>query len=144
MKEPEKEIKAEGMSTAERVLISIALFMFAIIIGYNAFYIFEYSDSPKISGNIVTKKGKSENKPDTHVSSDSKVTTEKAEKGDLININTASAGELTTLKGVGAAIALRIIEYRETYGGFSEIEEIMNVKGIGEKVFEEIKDNICV
>ncbi len=48
------------------------------------------------------------------------------------------------LDGIGEVIAERIIEYREENGGFSSTEEIMNVKGIGEKRYENIKDNICV
>lgn len=62
----------------------------------------------------------------------------------LININTASAAELTALDGVGEAIAERIVEYRSTYGSFSSTEEIMNVKGIGEKKYEAFKEMICV
>lgn len=62
----------------------------------------------------------------------------------LININTADKEELMTLDGIGEVIAERIIEYREEHGGFSSIEEIMNVKGIGEKRYENIKDHICV
>lgn len=127
---------SENISNSERILISIALFMFAAVIGYNAFYIFKDLESPKISGNIVMPK------------SDTNSDTEKSEismlEESLVNINTASSEELRLLKGVGASVAERIIEYRETHGGFSNIEEIMNVKGIGEKVFEEIKNNICV
>ncbi len=138
MDDLENKHESESMSRSERVLISIALFMFAIVVGYNAFYIFEYSETPKISGNIVTPK----NETETNITESND--TEKSEKGDLININTASAEELKALKRVGNAIAERIIEYRESHGGFSSIEEIMNVKGIGEKTFEEIKDRICV
>ena len=138
MDDLENKHESESMSRSERVLISIALFMFAIVVGYNAFYIFEYSETPKISGNIVTPK----NETETNITESND--TEKSEKGDLININTASAEELKALKRVGDSIAERIIEYRESHGGFSSIEEIMNVKGIGEKTFEEIKDRICV
>jgi competence protein ComEA len=61
-----------------------------------------------------------------------------------ININTATRGELMDLTGVGDVIAGRIIDYRDRHGGFSRIEDIMNVSGIGEKRFEAIKDNITV
>ena len=61
-----------------------------------------------------------------------------------ININTASAKELESLKGIGPATAKNIISYREEYGGFSTIEEIMNVKRIGEKTFAKIQDFITV
>lgn len=61
-----------------------------------------------------------------------------------ININTASVEELQTLKGIGPATAKSIILYREEYGAFSAIEEIMNVKRIGEKTFAKIKERITV
>ena len=61
-----------------------------------------------------------------------------------ININTASVEELQTLKGIGPATAKSIILYREEYGAFSAIEEIMNVKRIGEKTFAKIKECITV
>lgn len=61
-----------------------------------------------------------------------------------ININTATEQELESLKGIGSATAKNIIRYREEYGGFSSIEEIKNVKRIGDKIFEKIKADICV
>ena len=63
---------------------------------------------------------------------------------ERVDINTASAVELTTLPGVGPAIAQRIIEYREKNGSFQRTVELMNVKGIGEKTFDRLKDLITV
>ncbi|WP_455025940.1 helix-hairpin-helix domain-containing protein [Oribacterium sinus] len=65
-------------------------------------------------------------------------------KEEKININTATEQELESLKGIGPATAKNIIRYREEYGGFSSIEEIKNVKRIGDKIFEKIKADICV
>lgn len=62
----------------------------------------------------------------------------------LININTASIKELTTLPKIGDAKAQSIIEYREKTGGFKSIEEIKNISGIGESLYEAIKDYITV
>lgn len=62
----------------------------------------------------------------------------------VININTASAEELTVLNGIGEKIAGRIVDYRNENGKFSSIDEIMNVSGIGEKKFEKIKEHITV
>lgn len=65
-------------------------------------------------------------------------------KNMLVNINTATKEELETLNGIGSSMAKRIIDYRESEGYFSSIEDIMNVSGIGEGKFEKIKDNIEV
>lgn len=60
----------------------------------------------------------------------------------IININTASKEELMTLKGIGESKALAIIQYREEHGLFNSIEDIKKIKGIGEKMFDKIKDFI--
>ncbi|MEG0872751.1 MAG: ComEA family DNA-binding protein [Clostridia bacterium] len=60
-----------------------------------------------------------------------------------ININTASQTELMELNGVGESTAKKIINYRKTTP-FNEIEDIMEVPGIGESKFANIKDKICV
>ena len=61
-----------------------------------------------------------------------------------VNLNTATAEQLETLPGIGAATAKRIIEHRQKAGGFKKIEELMNVKGIGEKSFLKLKPLVTV
>jgi competence protein ComEA len=61
---------------------------------------------------------------------------------ELIDINIAEAEILSALPGIGPTLAQRIIDYRETYGDFYYIEDIMNVPGIGPDTFENIKDLI--
>jgi competence protein ComEA len=61
-----------------------------------------------------------------------------------INLNTATAEQLMTLPGIGQSKADSIISYRESHGSFSSVEEIMNVDGIKEGVYNRIKDNIKV
>ena len=62
----------------------------------------------------------------------------------IVNINTATLEELTTLPGIGDTRARAIIDYREQNGAFGNIEDIMQVTGIKEKSFSKIKDSICV
>lgn len=66
-----------------------------------------------------------------------------ASGADKVNINTGDKEQLMTLKGVGEALAERIIAYRQDHP-FQTSEEIMNVKGIGEKIYQTNKDRIIV
>lgn len=61
-----------------------------------------------------------------------------------VNINTANQNELDSLPGIGPSIAQKIIDYREENGKFKNIEELQNVKGIGDAKYEEIKDRVTV
>ena len=61
-----------------------------------------------------------------------------------VDLNTATAEELDTLPGIGESLAGRIIAYREANGPFGSIEEIMEVSGIGEAKFAELKDRVTV
>lgn len=62
----------------------------------------------------------------------------------LLNLNTATAAQLESLPGIGKSTAERIIEYRQKSGGFKKVEELMNVRGIGEKNFLALKPLITV
>lgn len=61
-----------------------------------------------------------------------------------LNLNTATVTELAKLPGIGPAVAARIVEHRQKNGGFKKIEELMNVKGIGEKTFLKLKSLVTV
>src|SRR5512146_651213 len=71
-------------------------------------------------------------------------TTATATASALINLNTATAEQLDALPGVGPKIAGRIIEYRQKNGPFKKVEDLMNVKGIGEKAFLKMKNRLTV
>lgn len=62
----------------------------------------------------------------------------------LININTATAEQLTSLNGIGEKKAAAIVEYRQKHGEFTTVDELVNVSGIGEKTLENIRNSITV
>jgi comEA protein len=61
-----------------------------------------------------------------------------------VNLNTATAEELTELPGIGEKVAARIVAYRKSNGDFQKVEEVMNVKGIGEKTFTKLRGHLSV
>ena len=120
--------------STEKILLIVALILFAGIIFFNAFYKSDAS-IPSVIYINENDKVNSENLDDNGQISNL----------NKININTATVEELSeNLSGIGETIAKRIVEYREHNGEFTNIEDIKNVSGIGDKMFESIKDLICV
>lgn len=67
-----------------------------------------------------------------------------SEKVLTVNLNTATVQLLETLPGIGPTLSQRIVEYREGKGGFSSVDELKEIKGIGEKTFEKLKPYVTV
>lgn len=134
----------------EKILIIVALVLCAGILFYNAFFIPTISIPSVIYVDSDTQGsaagGASEASEAGMSSSVSSGSNARSSSGDSskVNINTATASELDEkLNGIGPTMAEKIIEYRTKIGRFSDIEEIKNVSGIGEKTFEKFKDTIC-
>ena len=73
-----------------------------------------------------------------------KATSTAAALAGPVNLNTATAAQLDALPGIGKSTAQRIVDYRQKNGAFKKIEELMNVKGVGEKSFLKLKPLITV
>ena len=67
-----------------------------------------------------------------------------AASNQIVNVNTASAADFEALPGVGPKVAARIIEYREKHGPFKKVEDLMNVRGLGEKNFLKLKGQLTL
>lgn len=67
-----------------------------------------------------------------------------ADAGQKINLNTATAAQLTKLRGIGPAIAGRIVADREANGNFKTVDDLARVKGIGPKVLANIRGGVTV
>jgi competence protein ComEA len=68
----------------------------------------------------------------------------KSSPASKVNLNTATADQLTALPGIGPKLAARIVEYRQKAGGFKSVQEVLNVKGIGEKNFEKLQPHLTI
>lgn len=81
---------------------------------------------------------------DNNVITGVETSTSTGSNSDKVNINTANEAELQTLTGIGESRAQAIIDYREENGRFKSIEDIKNISGIGDKMFEKIKEHITI
>lgn len=93
------------------------------------------------NSSIVTNNSITNN--DLGIENETIIEDDKGVVSSLININTASIDELLTLNGIGESKALAIIEYRKI-NKFTKIEDLMNVSGIGEALYNKVKDSITV
>ena len=96
------------------------------------------SKSKKSSKKKATAKKKSKTKK----TQKTKTSARTGKKMTRVNINTASATELTELVGVGPKIAKNIVAYRKKHGKFKKADDLLNVKGIGEKPLEKMKSQL--
>lgn len=67
-----------------------------------------------------------------------------AEEPQKVNLNSASAQELTNLRGIGDKTAQAIVEYRQSHGPFKSVEELVEVKGIGDKLLASLREHVTV
>ena len=113
-----------------------------IFIGAQSSSVSEVSDSAEISVSGGTSSVTSVQTQIT--SSEPETSAQTVTESLLININTASREELMLLNGIGEVTADSIIAYRNDSGGFNNIEELMNVSGIGQAKFDAVKDHVFV
>ena len=125
-----KALKKKEQKEKYKVLVVIGFFLFSGILYSHSFY-----GGTLDMGNEITA-------DEIGVVEDNVTLAE--EFLSEIDINTASVTDLDRLSCIGESRAMDIIKYREENGNFSRIEDIMNVPGIGEKIFEEIKGQITV
>jgi competence protein ComEA len=78
------------------------------------------------------------------LSADAALAAAKPAPSGKVNVNAASAQQLTALPGVGEKLAARIVEYRQKSGGFKSVQELLNVKGIGEKNLAKIQTHVTL
>lgn len=115
------------------ILILIALVFCAVIVGYNAFYV---PEAPLSEPAVTT---------DARQSSTIPAVSSYLHDGEKLNLNTATAQQMAdTLPGIGDKTAASIVAYREKHGLFHSVEEIKNVKGIGDKKFSRIENLLTV
>lgn len=132
-----------------RYRFAIGLGLVVIILAGCGFLVFENYNAKRQTQNVEVQNLKNQNEAlRAQLSGQSKevagAETSVQSETDKININAATAAELDKLPSIGPVYAAAIVAYRDKIGVFQSIEEIKNVKGIGDKTFEKLKDLITV
>ena len=140
------EKKSDGnnnrQSLAEKLILFAVFLVFAAIVvsfAYNWNYVEDDDSSKTESFQYATSK-----KAPTSTDSNGQSGAQSSVVSDKINLNTATLQELDSLPGIGPSKAQAIIDYREKESIFTKPEDIKSVSGIGDKIYEQIKDMITV
>lgn len=131
----EEHDKGEIFKDSPRKFDFTLLILIAITLAVSAFSVTMFLGNEKVSGNVVSVQ---------NIAVSSGFTPSSKVDSKLVNINSADIEELCTLKGIGDAKATNIVAYRIAHGWFESVEDILEVSGIGQSTFENIKDKICV
>lgn len=104
----------------------------------------QQSDQPVLSQAQKDIEAGNFGKMESETESLSKIGAQEIPTNSIINLNSATLEQLDILPGIGPSKAMAIMEYRTKYGEFRSLEQIMEVKGIGPKVFEKMKERITI
>ena len=112
-----------------------------VIIIYSNQEISSFSQTKEIENTIIDK---CIQKDENSLKNDACISKDDDSNNNLVSINTATKEDLMTLSGIGEKKAEDIIKYREEHGGFKSVDELMEVEGIGDSLFDKIKENITL
>ncbi len=130
------------MSNSKRqslIVIGFGLIILAGIILYFAFSIPKVNDETVLNKTVTISETHSTGQKISNKNGNSESSIDYP-----ININTCTVDDLVTINGIGEKKASAIVEYRDVIGGYTSVEEIKNIKGIGDKVFDKISPYLCV
>lgn len=132
----DKGINIMNLSKSESTLLGTFFILLGILIGYHAIVSEQVDSNFTYTNEITSTQSNNDNISENTAIPDENV---------LVNINTATVEELSkNLYGIGQNLADRIVEYRNTHGGFHHKEELKEIKGISDKKYDDIKDYIIV
>ncbi len=134
--------ESKNNTVVEKLILFAVFLVFAGIVVTFAFK-WNYVEDGTDSSDAVSFQYKTSSKVN-QTTVDESTSVNNSMVSNKININTATVEELESLPGIGPAKAKAIVNYRETESVFIEIEDIMNVSGIGQKTYESLKDYITV
>lgn len=143
--EPPRRLIMSG-KTQLRLLISVALVFFAVILLYSLFF----TQPVKLYSIVATEPGSAVSSQETETSMGQSValpeTNSTIDTGipHQIDLNTASKADLMGIDGIGEVLAARIIEYREAQGPFASVDELGNVEGIGDAKLAALREMLFV
>lgn len=143
------------ITKAEIIAISVTLVLLSLMVGFflgrntTEHAVVVEAASPEPSEAVETLVASApvsvqEEIEPTSMEEESLVEETAVETSGLLDLNTATALELETLPGIGEVLAQRIVDYREEIGGFTTLEELKNVEGIGDKKFEALESLVEV
>lgn len=141
-----KMSKAEGIAVLVTVLLlSLALGFYVGRSTVKGAVVIEAAEPEEISELETVAAVEPQTEPaDVSIKEDSVVPDQSEEPEYPLDINTATVDDLDELPKIGPVLAQRIVDYRSANGAFQFVEELMNVEGIGEAIFEKIKDFVEV
>lgn len=125
---------------SELLLLATSLIILSVIVAFQA-----VDSKPLFREKLPTVVNSSNQETTVRNKSQNAQEQDKSNDDDFpINLNTATVDQLCTVSGIGAVKAQAILDYRQAVGGFLSVEELLNVKGIGDATFNKIKGAFVV